>query len=210
MISEPQVHRRGTRYREVRSRSLSVRGRHAVFAERSKYPDVSHLRPKTRGECAGVARPCPFVSCRYHLFVEVTRAGSLKVNFPDLEPAEIPETCALDVADRGGASLEEVAERMNLVKERVRQIETIAVEKLRRRLPLFSHPNDFEHSPGVLWDDPDGESTAPEDATVVSAGAPHPWRRRRAGGKTCSSCGGAGHNRRTCARTPKGEERQDG
>lgn len=28
------------------------------------YPDE---RPKTRGECYGMPRPCPFVSCRYHL-----------------------------------------------------------------------------------------------------------------------------------------------
>ena len=36
-----------------------------------------HTRPQTRGECAGGARPCPWVSCRYHLLIEASapRAG---------------------------------------------------------------------------------------------------------------------------------------
>lgn len=29
-----------------------------------QYPDT---RPKTRGECGDMPRPCPFLSCRYHL-----------------------------------------------------------------------------------------------------------------------------------------------
>jgi DNA-directed RNA polymerase sigma subunit (sigma70/sigma32) len=40
------------------------------------------------------------------------------------------ETCALDVADRGGITLEEVGEIMNLTRERVRQVETAGLAKL--------------------------------------------------------------------------------
>jgi len=32
--------------------------------------------------------------------------GSIKLNFPDKEIWEMEETCALDVADRGGITLE--------------------------------------------------------------------------------------------------------
>jgi DNA-directed RNA polymerase sigma subunit (sigma70/sigma32) len=40
------------------------------------------------------------------------------------------DTCALDIADRGGITLEEVGEIMNLTRERVRQVETAGLAKL--------------------------------------------------------------------------------
>jgi DNA-directed RNA polymerase sigma subunit (sigma70/sigma32) len=49
------------------------------------------------------------------------------MNFPDKEPWELPETCALDVADRGGVTLEEVGGWLNLTRERVRQLEVHAL-----------------------------------------------------------------------------------
>jgi hypothetical protein len=91
-------------------------------------------RPKTRGECADGERPCPWVSCKYHLAIDVNEEnGALKVNFPHLEVWDMPETCALDVADRGGIVLERAAELMNLTRERVRQVELVAVNRLRGR-----------------------------------------------------------------------------
>ena len=41
------------------------------------------------------------------------------------------ETCALDVADRGGITLEEVGEILNLTRERIRQVEVKGLQKLR-------------------------------------------------------------------------------
>src|SRR5690606_13386704 len=82
-------------------------------------------RPKVRGDCAGGERPCPFVSCKYHLYLDVTPAGSVKINFPDLEVWELPETCALDVADverKNPLEVEKIADLMNLTRERIRQI----------------------------------------------------------------------------------------
>ena len=76
-------------------------------------------------------RPCPFVSCKYHLYLDVHPVrGSIKVNFTDIEVWEMTETCALDIADRGGITLEEVGEIMNLTRERVRQVETAGLAKL--------------------------------------------------------------------------------
>lgn len=97
-------------------------------------------RPRTRGECAGAERPCPFVGCRQNLYLDVTDSGSLKFNFPDREPWEMDErwSCALDVADRGategGAILDRVAEAMGMTKERVRQIEVTACAKAKDAL----------------------------------------------------------------------------
>lgn len=80
--------------------------------------------PAERADCLGGPRPCPFVSCQYHLYLDVLPAtGAIKLNFPDLEPDELEETCALDVADRGPSTLERVGELMNMTRERVRQIE---------------------------------------------------------------------------------------
>ncbi|MFY3742456.1 sigma factor-like helix-turn-helix DNA-binding protein [Anaeromyxobacter sp. Red801] len=40
------------------------------------------------------------------------------------------ETCALDVADRGPLTLDEVGKILGVTRERVRQIEVAALEKL--------------------------------------------------------------------------------
>jgi DNA-directed RNA polymerase sigma subunit (sigma70/sigma32) len=43
----------------------------------------------------------------------------------------MPVTCALDIADAGSSSQEEVGALMNLTRERIRQIELSALTKLR-------------------------------------------------------------------------------
>jgi len=72
------------------------------------------------------------VACKHHLYLDVNpETGSIKINFPDLEPWEMNETCALDVADRSGITLEEVGEIMNLTRERIRQVEVRGLLKLK-------------------------------------------------------------------------------
>lgn len=102
----------------------------AVIVAATDYPgDVD--RPVTRGDCQDGHRPCPFVSCKWHLYVDVhPERGSLKVNFPHLEVWELQHSCALDTADLGGVILEDVGAAMNLTRERVRQLETIALDKI--------------------------------------------------------------------------------
>lgn len=93
--------------------------------------DLRAQRPRTRGECEGGERPCPWVSCRYHLAIDVDeRSGSIKHNFPDLDLDEMPESCALDVADRGVAQLEQVGEILNITRERVRQLEILSLDAM--------------------------------------------------------------------------------
>jgi hypothetical protein len=93
---------------------------------------VDYWRPTNRNECLEMERPCLYVSCRHHLYLDVNpETGSVKLNFPDKEPWELEETCALDVADRGGITLEEVGTIMNLTRERIRQVEVRGLEKLK-------------------------------------------------------------------------------
>ena len=90
-------------------------------------------RPRVRGDCERGERPCPWVSCSHHLYLDVNlRTGSIKLNFPDLEPWELAETCSLDVADGVPATLERTGELMNITRERVRQIEISTTGKIRR------------------------------------------------------------------------------
>ena len=77
-------------------------------------------RPRTRGDCVDGPRPCPWRTCRYHLADMLRRASE--------------ESCALDVADRGGATLEELGEILGVTRERVRQLEAAALFKVRRQV----------------------------------------------------------------------------
>lgn len=99
--------------------------------------DVDAERPRTYGECRQSGRvtgtPCPWAGCKHHLYLDVNpETGSIRINFPDLEPWEIHDPCAAELAERGGMTLEEVGDSMNITRERVRQIEVRAlVGKLR-------------------------------------------------------------------------------
>lgn len=120
-----------------RSQTLSTKRmarehrRMRLKGEQTLSSDIKH--PTSRAECVNMPRPCYFVSCRHHLFLDVNEeTGSIKFNFPDQEVWELEETCALDVADRGGITLEEVGAIMNLTRERIRQLELGGLEKLRK------------------------------------------------------------------------------
>jgi hypothetical protein len=90
-----------------------------------------HL-PLTRGQCAGGERPCPYVSCRHHLYLDVTpKEGRLQINFAG-EPDAMKESCSLDVAERGEHTLEEVAALIGLSRQGTIKIETKVLRKLAR------------------------------------------------------------------------------
>lgn len=125
--------RRSRRKREVRARTISVKRmtKRELEIGRLLYPETDYYKPRTRAECVDGPRPCPYVSCKYHLYIDVSpRTGAIKLNFPDLEVWEMNESCSLDVADRGGTTLEDVGAIMNLTRERIRQVEVKALAKL--------------------------------------------------------------------------------
>src|SRR3984957_9957175 len=74
---EPHVtreQRRSRRKRDVRARTISVKRmtKRELELGRLLYPEVDVERPQTRADCASGERPCPFVSCKHHLFLDVS------------------------------------------------------------------------------------------------------------------------------------------
>jgi len=134
-VYSPKTDPRQRRHREVRAKTVPVRSisKRELDLGRTLYPEaVDAELPLVRAECAGGPRPCPLVSCQWHLYLDVSpTTGAIKFNFPDLEVDELEESCALDFAERGGASLEEVGKAMNVTRERIRQLEEKALAKLR-------------------------------------------------------------------------------
>jgi Sigma-70, region 4 len=137
----PEVSRKiRRRRRRTRPRSKTIAMKRLTREELRQgalmYPPVDIPRPTTRDECRGEARPCTWVACKHHLYLDINpETGSIKINFPDLEPWELKHTCALDVAERGGITLEEVGEIMNLTRERIRQVEVRGLLKLKMGSP---------------------------------------------------------------------------
>ncbi len=185
--------RRSRRKRAVRARTISVKRmtKRELELGRLLYPEVDdEEHPRVRADCAGGARPCPFVSCKHHLYLDVSaRTGAIKLNFPDLEVWEMTETCALDVADRGGTTLEEVGAIMNLTRERIRQVEVKGLAKLvalrdmmalrdyvdegpmgKRRLPVLDNEREEAAETEEEEDSDDGDQGGEVDVTVYTAG----------------------------------------
>lgn len=97
-------------------------------------------KPRNRTECANIPRPCPYVSCRYHLYLDVFEGGVLKINhgeeFDDdttvIENLKrMPYSCSLDAADQGEMELDQIADSFNLTRERIRQILETGFRKIR-------------------------------------------------------------------------------
>jgi len=142
--------RRSRRKRDVRARTISVKRmtKRELEIGRLLFPETDYWKPRTRAECAEGPRPCPFVSCKHHLFIDVSpRTGAIKLNFPDLEVWDLGESCALDVADRGGTTLEDVGAIMNLTRERIRQVEVKALAKLEALNDMYALRDYVEEGP---------------------------------------------------------------
>ncbi len=186
--------RRSRRKRAIRAKTISVKRmtKRELELGRMLFPEIDDIeRPRQRSECSDAPRPCPYVSCKHHLFLDVSaRTGAIKLNFPDLEVWEMTETCALDVADRGGTTLEEVGAIMNLTRERIRQVEVKGLAKLaalrdmsslrdyvdegptgKRRLPVLSAEAESDEDEAEEGDDADeADDLAEADELEATAG----------------------------------------
>jgi hypothetical protein len=130
--------RRRRRRTRPRSKTIAMKRltREELRVGALMYPPVDIPRPTKRAECQEEMRPCPWVACKHHLYLDINpETGSIKINFPELEPWEMKHTCALDVAEKGGITLEEVGEIMNLTRERIRQVEVRGLLKLKMGSP---------------------------------------------------------------------------
>lgn len=94
---------------------------------------ATSARPRARADCIDGPRPCPWVGCKHHLYLDVNpTTGSVKIAFPDRDPWELEHSCSLDVAAIDGITLEESGRIMNLTRERIRQLEARALRILAR------------------------------------------------------------------------------
>lgn len=143
--------------------------------------DEPYDRPQTRADCARVPRPCPYVTCKYSLYLDVSDTGSIILNFPHLEPGQMPadQSCALDLAERGPMTLEDIATVTNLTRERIRQVELKAL--LRRARPaaieMGLEPEDaaaigtrHQVGPGADLEEAGVEGAAPSEAVSLLGG----------------------------------------
>ena len=144
--------------------------------------DEPYDRPRTRGDCARVPRPCLYVACKHNLYLDVSETGSIILNFPHLEPGQmVPEqSCALDLADRGAMTLEDIAVVTNLTRERIRQVELKALSRRARpaAIEMGLGPDDaaalgarHRVSPGADLAETGVEGAVPSDvATLLTDG----------------------------------------
>jgi hypothetical protein len=128
-------------------RSRTVRPRRPKGDEgyAAELAELTKRRPKNSTECAengAMTRPCPWVACRYHLYLDINATGNIKFNFPWLEPWELEAPCALAYVEDGGLTLELIGKAVNLTRERVRQMEVTVLEKV-KGMGVFS-PEDAE------------------------------------------------------------------
>ncbi|MBN2493244.1 MAG: DNA-binding protein [Deltaproteobacteria bacterium] len=131
MMHRSTEKQKGKRRSKTIARKQMVRERKHMEIDAEMLKLAEQMRPRTRRECMNQQRPCLFVSCKHHLYLDVNpETGSIKLNFPDKEVWELRETCALDLAERGGMTLEEVGEILNLTRERIRQVEAAGLQKL--------------------------------------------------------------------------------
>lgn len=93
--------------------------------------DKKYPRPLKRSDCENESRPCPYVACRWNLFLEVKETGSILGSEKQMFGEGVGGECALDYIDKyGQMTLEQVGEAFGITRERARQIIDEALKKV--------------------------------------------------------------------------------
>jgi hypothetical protein len=95
---------------------------------------IDRTRPRTRGDCLDAPRPCPWVGCRHHLYLDVARTGRLVLRWPGRDVDELPESCSLDVADRGEHTDDEVGAWLDVRQQAANRTKQLALARMAKRL----------------------------------------------------------------------------
>jgi len=132
-------------------------------------------RPRTRGECVGGERPCPWVSCEYHAIHGVLLGAEGRALDDDGAVAMIEAmaaSCTLDVADEGDATLLGVGALWGVTREWIRQIEAKALKAIKRAAEPLREDLVEEHET-VLRPRGGGSARPVEDRRRTDAPARH-------------------------------------
>jgi Sigma-70, region 4 len=87
-----------------------------------------NLHQSTGGACRKLPGPCPHTVCRFNLTSE--RRDNRGAKPAEIRLPVVRESCALEAAELGGMTLEEIASRLSITRERVRQIQLGALTKV--------------------------------------------------------------------------------
>lgn len=92
-------------------------------------------KPRTRAEC-GKQRPCPWISCKYHLYLDVNpQRGRITINYPNIPPWEMENSCVLDLIEtsRGEMISKKIGEKaLNMSRQAVCIIVLNGIRKIKR------------------------------------------------------------------------------
>lgn len=129
-------------------------------------------RPRTRGDCLeggiNAQRPCPWVSCRHSLFLDVNEDGAIKQNWSNLEvwDERIPHTCSLDVADAQAAKGPKAQPRDFVAIGRLMNLTGTGAKKIIARAEANMRAEAEEHELEPSYDDGayDSDSLMPAPA----------------------------------------------
>jgi hypothetical protein len=133
----------GERVRRTRTRRVRVASKSGT---QPRLPWRVTL-PRVRGDClSGSARRalgeemCRHLTCRHNLLGELTRrpAGEAEAAMMALLSGEWNDTCALDVADRGGIEDSAIALILGSTPKRVTQISAEALYRARSKIAADS------------------------------------------------------------------------
>jgi len=118
----------------MKRRALNIRARfnkRDLMIGRFLYPEAENLkRPENRKDCPDI-RPCPYVGCKYNMYLDVTEAGGIRE--PDHEPWDVDPafSCILEIVAAGARTFDEIAEIMGITRQRAQQIFAEGLEKVR-------------------------------------------------------------------------------
>ena len=110
-------------------------------------------RPGCRSRCAQGVRPCPFVTCRYHLITMFTRtfwrahSDDQVVEF--VVSGMNGQSCALDMATARESTFDEIAYQTGQTRENIRQL-VDGVFYSENRCMLSGWKNGMIHRPGAI------------------------------------------------------------
>jgi hypothetical protein len=114
------------RVRLLNRSQMNARGGSRIKVSKAEL--AAYERPTHYSDCLpggiNAARPCPWVSCRSHLYLTLSKKGSLKIAFPGKGVEDLETSCLNDVLARhkGELSLEHIGQAVGVTHQRVSQI----------------------------------------------------------------------------------------